>query len=77
MENVKREAERSRRTFEQFTNALGLSSYIFNPFQELNSKPMSFGQCVETIMESLRLNHGDGYGRRYFSILGRQSNSGD
>lgn len=71
-ENVKREAERARRVYKQFTNVLGLSSYIFNSFQELNSKTASFGQCVETIMESLRLNHGDGYGRRYFTVQGHQ-----
>src|ERR1051326_429141 len=72
MENVRRETQRQRRVFKQFTNVLGLSSYIFNPIQQLSSKTTSFVQMVETIMESLRLNHGDGYGRRYFSIVGRE-----
>src|SRR5262249_18747239 len=28
-----------------------------------------FVQWVETILESLRLQHGDGYGRRFFSVM--------
>src|SRR5690242_3808490 len=30
-ENARREALRTRRTFKQFTNELGLPSYVFNP----------------------------------------------
>lgn len=71
-ESVRKEATKARRRFKHFTNQLGLSSYLFNSFQQMNSRTTSVSQQVETIMESLRLNHGDGYGARYFSIQGRQ-----
>jgi hypothetical protein len=70
-ETVRIEAQRHGRVFKHVTNVLGLSSYLFNPFQELNSATTSISQFVETLMESLRLNHGDGYGTRYFSIQSR------
>jgi hypothetical protein len=71
-ESIRRECERAGRVFKYFTNELGLPTFVFNPFRHLNSPTTSFAKCVETIMESLRLNHGDGYGPRYFSALGRQ-----
>lgn len=72
MEAARIEAEKCGRVFKQCTNVLGLSSYIFNPFRQLNTTKISVGQIVETFMESLRLNHGDGYGSRYFTSQTRQ-----
>jgi hypothetical protein len=71
-ESLRRECLRIGRVFKYFTNELGLSTFVFNPFRQLNSLTTSFAKCVETIMEALRLQHGDGYGPRYFSALGRQ-----
>jgi hypothetical protein len=71
LENVTREAQRAGRIFKHFTGVLGISSYIFNPIQQLNTNATSFVQFVETIIESLRLNYGDCYGRRFFSSQGR------
>jgi hypothetical protein len=72
LEEVRQEALKAGRTFKYCTNVLGLSSFVFNSYQQLNSKTTSIAQTVETIMESLRMNHGDGYGTRYFSVQGRQ-----
>ena len=72
LEAVRKEAAQCGRTFKQFTNVLGLASYIFNAFQQLNSRNTSVAQIVETFMESLRLNHGDGYGARFFTSQVRQ-----
>ena len=71
-EAVRLEAERGGRTFKYFTNTLGRSSYVFNPYQQTNTENVSLSQFVETIMESLRLNHGDGYGARFFSSQSRE-----
>ena len=64
--------KRAGRTFKLFTNLLGLATHVFNPYQQLNSTKSSVAQIVETIMESLRLNHGDGYGPRFFTSQIRQ-----
>ncbi len=71
-EAVRIEAQRSGRTFKHFTNMLGRSSYVFNPLQQINSPVTSISQFVETLMEALRLNHGDGYGSRFFSSQSRE-----
>jgi hypothetical protein len=72
LEGVRREAKKAGKIFKQFTNVLGLSSYLFNPFQHMNVKNVSIAQIAQMIMESLRLNHGDGYGKRYFSVQSLQ-----
>lgn len=66
-ESVRLGAEQHGRTFKHFTNVLGKSSYTFNPVLQVNSKTTSIAQFVETLMEALRLNHGDGYGSRFFT----------
>jgi hypothetical protein len=71
-ESVRLEAARRGKTFKYFTNLLGRSSYVFNPYQQLNSKKGSNSQFVETISEALRFNHGDGYGTRFFSSQTRE-----
>jgi hypothetical protein len=71
-ETMRLAAKRYGRTFKYFTNVLGRSSYICNPYTQVNSATTSLTQFVETIMESLRLNHGDGYGSRFFSSQSRE-----
>jgi hypothetical protein len=71
-ETVRLEAERNGRVFKHVTNELGRSSYVFNPLPQMNSAGTSISQFVETVMESLRLNHGDGYGSRFFSSQSRE-----
>ncbi len=70
-ETARIEAERHGRTFKHVTNVLGQSSHLFNPLPQMNSATTSISQFVETVMESLRLNHGDGYGSRFFSSQSR------
>jgi hypothetical protein len=70
-ETARIEALRHGRTFKHVTNELGRSTYLFNPLQQMNSSSISISQFVETLMESLRLNHGDGYGSRFFSSQSR------
>jgi hypothetical protein len=72
LEGARLEAERAGKTFKLFTNELGRATHVFNPLPQLNSKTKSISQFVETVMESARLNHGDGYGTRYFTIQSRQ-----
>lgn len=67
LQTVRAEAEHTGRTFKYFTNVLDRSSYLFNPYQQLSLDGSSVSQFVETLMESLRLNHGDGYGSRFFT----------
>ena len=58
-------AKNTGRPFRFFTNELGLSTHVFNPFEELNV--VSVGQKSQTFMEALRLNYGDKYGAKFFS----------
>jgi hypothetical protein len=48
------------------------ASRLLKSRDRLDPKTTSIAQTVETIMESLRLNHGDGFGARYFSAQGRE-----
>lgn len=57
--------------FKHFTNIVGKSSHVFNPFAQLSKGTMSINQFCEIVLEALRLNHGEGYGRSYFSRLAR------
>jgi hypothetical protein len=71
LESARLEAERAGKIFKVFTNVLGLPTHVFNSLQQLNSKTTSVSQFVETMMEALRLAHGDGYGTRFFSVQTR------
>jgi len=70
-EAVREEAALHGRKFKYFTNVLGLSTHVFNPYRQADDPNMSHSAFVETIMESLRLNHGEGYGKRFFTAQGR------
>jgi hypothetical protein len=70
-EAVREEAQRSGRTLKFFTNVLGKATHVFNPYRQTNDENVSFSAFVEFIMEALRLNHGEGYGKRFFTAQGR------
>jgi hypothetical protein len=70
-ETARIEAEMAGRVFKHFTNVFGLSSFLFNPFQQSDSSRISFSQKVETLMEALRMNYGDGYGKKFFTSQAR------
>lgn len=65
------EAERAGAKFKFFTNELNRSTHIFNPFGLADSQHISLNQLCETFLEALSLNHGEGYGRSYFSRMAR------
>lgn len=66
------EARAAGRKFKWFTNEIGKSTYAFNPFQQKDAHGISLNQFCETILEALHLNHGEGYGRSYFSRMARR-----
>ena len=48
------------------------STHTFNPFGQVDDpEHVSLNQLCETILEALSLNHGEGYGRSYFSRVAR------
>lgn len=57
--------------FKYFTNELGKPTYTFNPFLQVSGDTLSLNQVCENILEALNLNHGEGYGRSYFSRVAR------
>lgn len=71
-QTAKAEARAAGRTFKWFTNEIGRSTYAFNPFQQKDAQDISLNQFCETILEALNLNHGEGYGRSYFSRIARR-----
>ena len=61
----------SKSSFRFFTPEPKRDSHIFNPFASMNSENRSLTQLCELLMDSLNLNHGEGYGRSYFSRRSR------
>lgn len=68
---ARHEAAQAGLTFKHFTNELELSTYAFNPVPQLKACGLSLNQLCEVLLESLGLNHGDGYGRSYYSHVAR------
>jgi hypothetical protein len=71
-ENARIEAERKGVAFRYVTNILGHSSAVFNPVAQLMAGDFSPAQAAQIIMAALGLEHGPGYGRSYFSRMGRE-----
>lgn len=70
-QTMKAEAERQGLTFKWFTNIIGRSTYVFNPFTQVRLADISVNQMCELFLDAMRLNHGDGYGRSYFTRIAR------
>ena len=68
---VRDEARRSKREFLFFTPEKGKASHRFNPFLSMESKNRSPIQLCQLILDALSLNHGEGYGKSYFSSQSR------
>lgn len=60
-----------RCAFRFFTPEKGKASYIFNPFRSFDTESRSEVQLCHLILDSLGLNHGEGYGRSYYSRKSR------
>lgn len=69
---VRAEAEANGHEFRFFTPERGRVSHYFNPFAGLDSPHRSDIQLGQILLDALGLNHGEGYGRGYYS---RQSRS--
>lgn len=57
--------------FKLFTNELGKATYAFNPFGQFSSEHISLNQVCEVFLSALALEHGEGYGRSYYSRVAR------
>lgn len=68
---VRDEARRSKREFLFFTPEKGKASHRFNPFLSMESKNRSPIQLCQLMLDALSLNHGEGYGKSYFSSQSR------
>lgn len=71
-QTVREEARNAGLTFKFFTNEMKKPTYSFNPFLQANPEHISLNQVCETMLEALNLNHGEGYGRSYFSRVARR-----
>lgn len=63
--------EDPRYAFRFFTPEKGRASHFFNPFQSLDTEARSDVQLCHLLLDSLSLNHGEGYGRSYYSRKSR------
>ena len=57
--------------FKFFTNEVEKASYVFNPFSPLSTDYVSLNQVCEVFLSALGLDHGEGYGRSYYSRIAR------
>ena len=67
------EARARGQRFLFFTPEKGKTSYHFNPFSGFQSPSRTFIQLCQLFLDSLSLNHGEGYGRSYYSRRSRQA----
>lgn len=70
-ETARRFAWAAGKTFKHFTPELNRSSFHFNPFLDMEGQNRSMVQVAELLLDALALNHGEGYGRTYFSRRSR------
>ena len=65
------EAAHGSNNFRFFTPEKNKLSCLFDPFQSFQSESRSLVQLCQLLLDSLSLNHGEGYGRTYFSRQAR------
>ena len=70
-EMVRQMAEANNQRFLFFTPERGRASCFFNPFQSFGSENRTVIQLCQLFLDALSLNHGEGYGRSYFSRRAR------
>jgi len=68
---VRAEALARGQEFLFFTPEKGRASHYFNPFESFSTKNRTDPELCGLILNALSLNHGDGYGRSYFSRQSR------
>lgn len=57
--------------FKFFTNEVGKATHVFNPIGQFSSEHISLNQICEIFLSALGLDHGEGYGRSYYSRVAR------
>lgn len=68
---AKEQARRCGQMFKFFSPEQGKDSFYFNPFKGFESEHRSPIQLCNLFLDSLSLNHGEGYGRSYYSRQSR------
>jgi len=69
---VREEAERNNQDFHFFSIESDKQSYRFNPFVGIRKFDGTVNERIQPILDALGLNHGEGYGRSFFSRIHRQ-----
>jgi len=69
---VKEEAEARGQKFLFFTAEQDKPSYFFNPFSVFHNQRVGVPEATQSLLDALNLNHGEGYGRSYFTRISRQ-----
>lgn len=69
---IKAEAEARGQDFRFFTPEKGKDSHHFNPFQSLETESRTLMQVCQIVLDSLSLQHGEGYGRSYYTRRSRE-----
>lgn len=70
---VRAEAEARGQEFRFFTPERDLATHVFNPFSNFASQSRTLLQVCQLILDALGLNHGEGYGRSYFTRQNREA----
>lgn len=70
---IKAEAEARGQEFRFFTPERGLATHVFNPFSNFSTENRTLVQLCQLILDALGLNHGEGYGRSYFTRQNREA----
>lgn len=69
---TREEAENRGQRFLYFTPEQGRFSHHFNPFEDFDRKNRTLSSFSTLFLDALSLNHGEGYGRGYFTARNRQ-----
>jgi hypothetical protein len=69
---IREEAERANRDFLFFSLESHKATYRFNPFVAIKSYGGTKNEQAQPLLDALGLNHGEGYGRSFFTRIHRQ-----
>lgn len=69
---TKEAAERRGQQFFFFTPEAKRASHHFNPFKDFDRESRSLSSFANLFLDALSLNHGEGYGRGYYTARNRQ-----
>jgi hypothetical protein len=69
---TKEEAEARGQKFLFFTTSQDRATYYFNPFAAFQTGGVGIPEVTQSLLDAMGLNHGEGYGRSYFTRVSRQ-----